>query len=130
MCIRDRSHGTRADGKVANEFPDGPPVATPGERMGYALALRGIQLAELELTTGEVTERDGARVIPITMHAQSTGLASLVAKVDDKFTTWLDVTTGRPRRFECEEYATHGKSDIEHVLVEYSRRAGETMPLS
>jgi len=129
-CGARHGHGTRADGKVANEFPDGAPLATPGEHMGYALALRGIQLAELELTTGEVTELGGARVIPITMHAQSTGLVNLVAKVDDKFTTWLDVATGRPRRFECEEFATHGKSDIEHVLVEYGRRAGETMPLT
>ena len=117
-------------GALQNELPAGPPLATPGERMSYQLSLRGIALADFDLAIGEVTELDGAKVIPVTMHAQSTGIARLVAKVDDKFTAWLDVATGRPRRFECEEFAVHGKSDIEHVLVDYPRRSGETMPLT
>ena len=118
------------DGKLQNAFPDGPPLATPGEHMSYQLALRGIQLAEFDLAIGDVTDLDGAKVVPVTMHAQSTGIARLVAKVDDRFTTWLDIATGRPRRFECEEFAVHGKPDIEHVLVDLVHRAGETMPVT
>jgi hypothetical protein len=111
------------------QLGDGPPLATPGEHMQYRLSLRGIDLATYELAIGDVTELDGNQVIVVAGHAKTRGLAALFAMIDDHFTSWVDVATGRPRRFQADEYATGSKTDIEHAVIDLAGRTGDTVPV-
>lgn len=111
------------------QLGDGPPLATPGEHMQYRLSLRGIDLATYELAIGDVTELDGKQVIVVQGHAKTRGLAAFFAMIDDHFTSWVDVATGRPRRFQADEYATGSKTDIEHAVIDLAGRTGDTIPV-
>jgi hypothetical protein len=114
-----------ADGKLH----DGPPLATPGEHMQYKLSLRGIDLATYDLAIGELTELAGKQAIVVQGHAKISGLASFVATIDDRFTSWVDVATGRPLRFQTDEYASGSSSNIEHSVVELAARAEGGVPV-
>ncbi len=107
----------------------GKPLVTPGERMTYKLSLKGIELASYTLGVGDVAELDGKPAVVVEGHAKSVGLANLVAKVDDKFTSWIDVENGRPRRFQTDEYATNSDKDIEHAIVDFAKRQGDHVPV-
>lgn len=98
--------------------------------MSYKLALQGVELAAYSIAIGEIQELDGKQVVMVQTHARSTGLADLVAKVDDKFTSWIDVETGRPRRFQTEEYETGSKVNIEHVVIDLAGRSENTIPIT
>lgn len=117
---------TAPDGKLH----DGPPLVTPGERMQYSLSLKGIDLATYDLAVGEVTDVGGKRAVVVQGHAKSIGLASMVATIDDRFTSWVDVTTGHPLRFQTDEFASGSSSDIEHAVIELGARAGDAVPVS
>jgi hypothetical protein len=108
---------------------DGPPLATPGERMQYQLSLRGIDLATYELAIGELTEFEGKRVILVQGHAKTRGFVSFFAMIDDRFTSWVDITSGRSLRFQTDEYASGSKTDIEHSVIDFARRSGDTIPM-
>lgn len=114
---------------AAPQLGDGPPLATPGEHMQYRLSLRGIDLAAYDLAIGDVTELDGKKVIIVQGHARTRGLAAFFAMIDDHFTSWVDVATGRSLRFSADEYATGSKTDIEHAVVELGLRTGDTVPV-
>jgi hypothetical protein len=109
---------------------EGPPLATPGEHMQYKLSLQGVDLATYELGIGEVTEVAGKQAIVVQGHAKVSGFASFIATIDDRFTSWVDVTTGRPLRFQTDEYASGSKTDIEHAVVELAGRTGDTIPVT
>ncbi len=98
--------------------------------MTYRLELKGFELASYTFAVGEPTELGGARVIPVEGHARSLGLANQIAKVDDRFTSWIDVTTGRPARFQATEYETNSDTNIEHAIVDLAGRARDTIPVS
>ena len=115
---------------AAARFGGSAPKASVGERMVYRLSLRGIELAALQIAIGDVQELDGKQAIVVQSHVQSTGLATLVSTVDDHFTTWLDVTTGRSLRFQADEQATANKADVEHVVVDIANRTGTTVPVT
>src|SRR5215207_1873094 len=85
---------------AVDALPVAPPLATPGERMSYRLSLKGVELGTFLLGVGEVTDLDGVQTVVVQAEAKSGGLAALVADIDDRFTSWVDVKTGRPRRFE------------------------------
>jgi Protein of unknown function (DUF3108) len=108
---------------------DGPPLATPGERMQYRLSLRGIDLATYDLDIGEITALDGVRAIVAQGHARTRGVAALFAMIDDRFTSWIDAATGRSLRFATDEYATGSKTDVEHTIVDLAGRTGDTVPV-
>jgi hypothetical protein len=108
---------------------EGPPLATPGERMQYRLSLQGIDLATYDLGIGELTDLDGKRAIVVQGHARTRGIATFFAVIDDHFTSWVDVTTGHPLRFQTDEYASGSKTDIEHAMVDFAARAGDTIPV-
>jgi hypothetical protein len=110
-------------------LPDGPPLATPGERMQYRLSLRGIDLATYDLGVGEIAELRGVRAIVVQGHAKTRGVAALFAAIDDRFTSWIDVATGRSLRFATEEYATGSKTDVEYTIVDLAGRTGDTVPV-
>jgi hypothetical protein len=85
------------------KLPDGPPLVTPREVMSYRLALAGVDLATYDVAAGDVTNVDGHRVIAVQSHVKTRGIAGMVKNVDDTYTSWIDVETGRPRRWTTDE---------------------------
>ncbi|HEU4732767.1 MAG TPA: DUF3108 domain-containing protein [Kofleriaceae bacterium] len=115
-----------ADGKLR----DGPPLATPGEHMQYRLSLQGVDLASYDLVIGDITELGDRRAIVVQGHARTTGFAAFIATIDDRFTSWVDVATGRPLRFQTDEYASGSKTDIEHAVIDLAGRTGDVVPVT
>ena len=111
------------------DLPSGPPLVTPGERMTYRIQLGGVELAQMTLGVGDISEVAGKRAILVQGHAKSVGLANLIASIDDTFTSWIDVTTGRSVRFAVDEYETNSKVNIEHTLIDIAGRANDTLPI-
>jgi hypothetical protein len=103
---------------------------TPGERMTYRLSLQGMELAVFAFGVDKVTELAGKRVVMVQSHARSVGLANMVAAIDDRFTSWIDVETGRTVRFQTDEYETNSKTNIEHALIDIGARSGDSIPIS
>ncbi|HET9623137.1 MAG TPA: DUF3108 domain-containing protein [Kofleriaceae bacterium] len=114
------------DGKLH----DGPPLVTPGEHMQYALSLRGIELATYDLSIGDLTDLGGKKAVVVQGHAKSIGIASMVASIDDRFTSWVDAATGHPLRFQTDEFASGSSTDIEHAVIEFAARDGDQIPVS
>jgi Protein of unknown function (DUF3108) len=108
----------------------GAPLVTPGEHMSYTLQLQSVDLATLELAVaGEPTTLDGKQAIVVQAHAKAVGFVKMVANIDDTFTSWLDVATGRPLRWSTDEFATK-TTDKERTDVDFSKRAGSTIPVT
>lgn len=116
-------------GPAAVSLAAAAPLVTPGERMTFRMQLRGVELAAMTLAVGEITELDGHEVIMVQSHAHSVGLANLVAAVDDTFTSWIDVATGRTHRFTVAEFETGSRTNIEHTVAHIGQRAGTTIPV-
>ena len=112
------------------ELPSGPPYATPGERMSYRIQLQGLEIAAMTFGVGEPTEVAGTQAIVVQGHAKSVGLANMVAAVDDTFTSWIDVTSGRSVRWQSDEFETNSKTNVEHTIVEMHAREGDIIPVT
>ena len=110
-------------------LPVAPPIATPGEHISYRLSLKGVELGTFQLVVGEVSDVGGAQAVVVQTQAKSSGLASLVADIDDSFTSWVDVKTGRPRRFEVFEHVARNSPDRDHVVIDFTERAGDQVPI-
>jgi len=108
----------------------GGPFVTIGERMTYRLSLKGFELASYTLAVGDIQELDDKQTVIVEGHAKSVGLANIVAKVDDRFTSWIDTTNGRPRRFQTAEYATGSDTNVEHAIIDFAKRTGDHVPVS
>lgn len=109
----------------------GKPLVTPGERMTYRLSLKGFELASYTFSVaGDLQELQGKPTIVVEGHAKSVGLATIVAKVDDRFTSWIDVESGRPRRFQTAEFETGSDKNIEHAIIDFQKREGDVVPVS
>jgi hypothetical protein len=114
---------------AANAMPSGPPLVAPGEHMSYELALQGVKIATYDLAAAAALDTvDGKQVVVVQGHAKAAGLATLVSDIDDTFTSWIDVTTGRSLRFQTDEYATKSK-DREHTVIEIGKRSGDQVPI-
>jgi hypothetical protein len=98
--------------------------------MQYKLSLQGVELASFELGVGEVTALGDKRAIVVQGHAKVTGLAAFIATIDDRFSSWVDVATGHPLRFQTDEYASGSKTDIEHAVVDFAARTADIVPVS
>ena len=104
-------------------------MATTGERMSYRLSLQGFELGVYSLGVGEIETVNGKKTILVQGHAQSVGVASMIGgKVDDRFTSWIDVETGRAIRFQADEFASKSE-DIEHTVIDLSARDGDIIPV-
>jgi len=125
-CSSSPHDVVRPTGPLVNKLPDGPPLATPGEHMQYKLALGGVELAIYDLAISDAPERPGQIVVQ--SHAKTVGLGALV-KVDDYFSSWIDVKTGRPVHWTCDEYATNGQ-DKEKTDADLAGRHGDTVPIA
>ena len=113
---------------ATDRFALGPPLVTPGEHMSYRLQLQGMQLATYDFAVGEITDVNGKKAIVVQSHAKAIGLAQMVAKVDDFFTSWVDVETGRPLRWTTDEFATKG-DDKERTDARFFERTGNSVPV-
>lgn len=113
---------------AATQLPVHAPFVTPGERMAYSLALGHMELATYDFAVGEVTEVAGRRAIVVQSHAKTVGLVKVVANIDDTFTSWIDVETGRPLRWFVDEYATKG-DDKERTEARLFERNGNVVPI-
>jgi len=98
--------------------------------MQYRLSLRGVDLAVYELAIGEVEDLAGKRAIVVQGHAAVRGVAAFLATIDDRFTSWIDVTSGRALRFQTDEYASGSKTDVEHAVVDLAGRTGDSIPVT
>lgn len=115
----------------AGELPQGPPLVTPGERMTYKLSLQGVELAQFTIAADQtISELAGKRVVAVQSHARSVGFVSMVAAIDDRFTSWIDIDTGRSVRFQTDEYETNSKTNVEHTIIDLAARAGDTIPIT
>ncbi|MBA2538469.1 MAG: DUF3108 domain-containing protein [Deltaproteobacteria bacterium] len=122
--------GTPTEAKPKGEFPKGPPLVSPGERMQYRVSLKGIELASYVIAVGEVVDLEGRKAITVQGNAKLAGLAAWFGgKVDDKLTSWIDVETGRSRRFQVDEYGSKS-TDIEHTVAEIAKREGNVIPVT
>jgi hypothetical protein len=102
------------------EPPAAVPLATVGEQMTYQVSLHGVALAELVIDvsgTVAIAGRD-ARVVEARVDTQS--LASLVSSVHDRFTTWIDVTSGRPLQFHAREGAARDAGALEETEAHFA----------
>lgn len=97
--------------------------------MGYRLSLQGVELATYTLAIGDVEDLGDTQVIMVQGHARSVGLAEWVARIDDRFTSWLDVKTGRSHRFEVDEYETNSTTNVEHVIADLAARSSDVIPV-
>ncbi len=111
----------------AAPMKEAPPLATPGERMQYSLSLQGVDLATYDLAVGEITEVAGKQAIVVQGHAKVRGFASFLANIDDRFTSWVDATTGRSLRFQTDEYASGSKTNVEHAMIDLAGRTGDAI---
>lgn len=131
-CPGSSPKGGVVEGPPTSEpgkLPSGPPLVTPGERMTYRLSLGGVELAAYTLAVGEIADLGGKNAITVQGQAKSVGLANMVAKVDDLFISWIDVETGRPLRFQTQEFASKS-TDVEHTLVDFMARENDTVPVT
>jgi hypothetical protein len=110
------------------KLPDGPPLATPGERMSYRLEIGGIDLATYDIGIGDVMAFDGHRAIVVQSHAKSKPLVSMVRHIDQTFTSWIDVQTGRPLRWTAEERDAEG-TVTEGTDASFIERAENQVPV-
>jgi len=114
-------------------LPEGAPLVTPGEHMTYKLSLMGAELATFELGVGEATTVAGKPAIVVQSHAKVSGIGELAASaagihVDDTFTSWVDIATGRPLRWFCDEFATKS-TDKERTEAKLAERSGDMVPI-
>jgi Protein of unknown function (DUF3108) len=117
-----------AHGRVDRGLPAGPPLVTPGEHIAYSLALGNVDLATFELAVGDATAIGDRTAIVVQSHAKALGLVQMIANVDDTFTSWIDVATGRPLRWVTDEYESKG-SDKERTEADFAARSGASVPI-
>ena len=111
-------------------FGAGPPLVTPGERMTYRVELGGFELAQMTFAVGDLTDLAGKQTVVVQGHARSVGLADRIAAIDDTFTSWLDIRSGRSLRFAVDEYETNSKTNIEHTVADLAARTGDQLPIT
>ena len=83
-----------------------PPIATVGEQMTMQVSLHGLNLAQMVVDVTGVVAVGGRDALVIEARVDTQALAQLVSPVHDRYTTWLDVGTGRPLQFRAIEAAT------------------------
>ena len=116
-------------GAPLTKLPEGPPLITPGEHMSYRITLQGLELAAYEVAAApELTDIGGKRAIVVQAHAKTVGLVRAMMYIDDYFSSWIDVATGRSLRWDVDEYST-GSSNKERTMADLAGRQGEMLPI-
>jgi hypothetical protein len=132
LCACGANHGdpsvAQSPPVSAAKLPEAAPFVTPGERMSYSLALGDMELATYDFAIGDLTDVAGRRAVVVQSHAKAVGLVKVVANIDDTFTSWIDVTTGRSLRWVVDEFATKG-TDKERTFARMAERTGNRVPV-
>jgi hypothetical protein len=113
---------------TATKLPDGAPYVTSGERISYQLRIGGMNLATYEVGVGEIETIGDRRGIIVQSHAKAQGLVSMVTNIDTTFTSWIDVTNGRPLRWTVEERNPDG-AVLEGADARLYERKGDQVPV-
>src|SRR5690606_33250755 len=109
-------------------LPNGPPLVTPGERMSYRLEVGGMDLATYDMGVGNITTIGDRRAIVVQSHAKAKPLVSMVTNIDDVYTSWIDVETGRPLRWTVAEHDAKGQVR-EAADARFTERDGDHLPV-
>ncbi|MDB4959873.1 MAG: hypothetical protein JWO36_7442 [Myxococcales bacterium] len=96
--------------------------------MSYRIALQGLELASYEIGVGDLSEVGGKQTVVVQAHAKTVGFGAFV-KVDDYFSSWIDVLTGRSVRWMTDEFDTNGK-DKERTDADLAGRSGNLVPIT
>jgi len=96
--------------------------------MSYRLELGKIDLATYDIGVGDITDIAGKRAIVVQSHAKTRGLAAVLTNIDDTFTSWIDVETGRPLRWAVEESTSEG-SVRERTDARLAERTEDVVPV-
>jgi hypothetical protein len=110
------------------KLPEGAPYVTPGERISYQLRIGGMNLASYEVGVGEIETIGDKRGIIVQSHAKAQGLVSMVANLDTTFTSWIDVSNGRPLRWTVQERNPDGEL-LEGADARLYERSGDQLPV-
>lgn len=97
--------------------------------MTYRVELGGFELAQMTLAIGDIADVAGKKAVVVQGHAKSVGLADKITAVDDTFTSWIDVESGRSLRFAVDEYETNSRTNIEHTIADLAGRTGDQLPI-
>jgi len=108
----------REEAPGSGAFPPAPPFVTPGERMSYRLSMHGLEVAGFGVEVGELGQRDGHAVVLVRTAVTSSRLVSMVKKVEDNFTAYVDVHSGRTVLFQSAELASAKDQTIEGADAE------------
>lgn len=109
-------------------LPAGPPLATPGERMAYRLKVAGMDVATYDIAVGDVTPVGGHDAVVVQSHAKAKPLVAMLANIDEVYTSWIDVTTGRPVRWTSEERTADGTTR-EAADARFDQRSDAGVPI-
>jgi hypothetical protein len=107
-----------------------PPFITPGERMTFNASIHGIDIATFGIGVGDLTDVAGKKVVPVQAGVQSSTVVSMLRKIDDTFTTWIDAKTGRPVLFKGHELGGMDDPVIEDTDVDFSTAATGSVKVS
>jgi Protein of unknown function (DUF3108) len=112
-------------------LPVAPPFARPGERMAFTLQLQSVDVASFVIDVGARTEFESKDSIVVQTNVQSLGIAALITKVDEVYTSWIDTKTGRPLLFRAHEASgKDGQSGIDHSDALFTQRGAGVLPFS
>lgn len=100
-----------------------PPFVTPGERMTFNASIHGLDIATFGIAVGDLGEAGGKATVVVQAGVQSSKMLSILKKIDDTFTTWIDVKTGRPVLFKGHELGGMDDPVIEDTDVDFSTAA-------
>lgn len=96
--------------------------------MSYRLAVGGMDLATYDMAIGDVTPIGDRRAIVVQTRAKARPLVAMVTKIDDTFTSWIDVETGRPLQWLVEERTPEGVVR-ERAEVDFTKRTADGVPV-
>jgi len=97
-----------------------PPFATPGERMTFRASIHGLEIATFGIAVGDVGDVSGKPAVVVQGGVQSSKMLSILKKIDDTFTTWIDTKTGHPILFRGHELGGLDDPVIEDTDVDFS----------
>jgi len=97
--------------------------------MSYRLYLRRVEVATYEIAVGDVTDVAGKKAVVVRTHAKAAGLANMLVKIDDIFTSWIDIRTGRPVLWTVDEPGEN-PGDRNRSEVRLAERAGNSVPIN
>jgi hypothetical protein len=112
-----------------DDVPARPPFVAPGERMMYRVTMHGVDVASFALAAGDVVDLGGRRAVIVQSGVQSGAMLSMVRKVANTFTSWIDVATGRPLLFRSEELAGSADEATEAVEASFQAATAGAVPM-